>query len=55
MRVYDVATETSRLIEEDDGISDPVWISDTDVVFLASKDNGTTVLHVRDGRPNGDQ
>ncbi|KHN95315.1 dipeptidyl peptidase [Metarhizium album ARSEF 1941] len=44
LRVLNIKEGTSHLVSEDPGVSDPVWIGETEVMYLKGGDNGCTMI-----------
>ena len=47
IRVLDVASGDSQSLVEEAGASEPVWLSDDEVLYLKSGGNGSTALVVQ--------
>ncbi|KAK4234836.1 Alpha/Beta hydrolase protein [Achaetomium macrosporum] len=47
IRVLDIESAASHALVEDQSASEPVWLSDEEVLYLKGGDNGTTTLIVR--------
>lgn len=48
IRVLDTATQQTTLITDDTSASDPAWLDDETIVFLRTKEDGTTEVVVGD-------
>lgn len=51
IRVLNIKEGTSHLVSEDSAASDPIWISEKEIVYVKSLDNGASSLvaqHVLD-------
>lgn len=48
IRVLDVRNDKSYLISNDTSASDPIWIGKTEVAFVKSGDNGSSMLLSQD-------
>jgi len=53
--VVDLKTGQTELLTDDSNVSEPVWLTDDEVLLLKSGDNGTTTLVVQSAEnPNAE-
>lgn len=48
IRILNIKDGSSQLVTDDPAASDPIWITETEVAFIKSGDNGTTILVSQD-------